>query len=1043
MHLSNFMKKNISTLLISFCMFFAMAQSTPWQAYGPVKFPVNTVGQINGMGRSTQLKFHPSNPAIMYSTSASGGLWISRDTGHNWTVTGTDSFANTKLASVCIDYTNDQIIYIGTGDPNYFYNNIGIYKSTNGGVSFSPSNINIGNRMALELLMSPIDNNTLIAATNDGIWKTTDGGATWTQKQTGVFLDMKFKAVPNSSTLFAATGTQFYKSIDMGETWVLVSSGITIYPDLGDGPGSRIAVTAGDTSMVYLLMLNNGGTIFRSTDNGDNFSLMRSVPDTSIVGYDIDNSGQGNYNMAFTVSNVNPNEVYVTTHCIWRSMNGGAFFTKLTHWPFIVHTDMHQSAFSPYFPTHLFNMNDGGIWMSRDSGVSWKSMNDGYETTEFYHAAQSQVKDFMIGGTQDNGGLYATNGNWFTYQGGDVGTVFYIDYLARQNAYQCENGFNRSPLAGGYDSTYLPTIVKGNDVKMLFNSSNDQAAFASKNEIYRTINLGDPAPTWTQLTSMNKRVMDMESNPIDKDIVYFVTSDAKVFRMDYSLSSFYSYGQLSSTPAGTSVYANILAIKSDTSVLYLSCGNRVYRSSNGGFTWVNFSGTLPSINIINLVQDELSNDESVYLATARGVYYRNSSMTDWQKYSKGLPTVANIVDMMTFDDGSINRSLRVAYFGRGTFSVPYNFSKACTPSPGLSVANSGNDILISWTGSVNTTIAYRRNNVVNWTTINAGVSSSYTVTGLSGCEKYEFRIRTNCPTDSSLWSSSVFINTPGYPLPSIWTAQDIGAVGIAGNVCYDDIDQSYAVTASGEDVWNRSDQFYFVHTPITGDIEASCRVTAIGNHYGWAKAGLMIRESLDPDSKHSMVCITPGNGVASQFRLNTGDWTDYSGVGGLSTPIYLKITRTDSIIRSYYSFNGIAWLFIREDTFSMNANAYVGLFSVSHENDYLHTAVIDKVELSNHPNLAIQNINNQSTFDLAVFPNPANDFIQLQISANQLDSYQVIITNLMGEVLRKKELLCSSNQALQTIDIKDLKAGMYQVRVASKNFSQVKKFIKY
>lgn len=1037
------MKKNISTLLLTFCVWFLMAQSTPWQAYGPVKFPVNTVGQINGMGRSTQLKFHPSNPSILYSTSASGGFWISRDTGNNWTSTGTDSLPATKLASVCIDYSNDQIIYIGTGDPNYYYNNYGIYKSTNGGISFSPANTNIGNRMAVEILMSPLDHNTLIAATKDGIWKTTDAGATWALKQTGAFLDMKFKAVSNASTLYAVTGTQFYKSIDMGDTWVLVTSGITLYPDLGDGPGSRIAVTKADTNRVYLLMLNNGGTIFRSNDDGNNFSLVRSVPDTSIVGYNISSAGQGSYNMSFTVSNLNPDEMYVTCHCIWRSFNGGAFFEKLTDWPSTVHTDMHQSIFSPYFPNRLYDMNDGGIWQSSDQGVSWKSINDGYETTEFYHAAQSQVKDFMIGGTQDNGGLYATNGNWFTYQGGDVGTAFYIDYLARQNAYQCENGFNRSLLAGGYDSTYLPTIVKGNDVKMLFNSSNEESAFASKNEIYRTLDLSAPSPTWTQLTTMNKRVMDMEHNPIDKDIIYFVTSDNKVFRMDYASTSFSSYGQVSSTPSSTALYANILVMHSDTNIVYVTCGTRVYRSSNGGVTWVNFSGSLPTINIINILQDNLAFDESVYIGTAKGVYYRNNTMSDWQKYSKGLPTIADIVDFMAFDDGSINRSLRVAYFGRGTFSVPYNFSKACATPSGLSATNSGNDVMLTWSASANTSIAYRRNNEVNWTIINAGVRSSYLVTGLSGCEKYEFRIRSNCPTDSSLWGNSEFINTPGYPLPSIWTAQDIGAVGIAGNVCYDDIAKSYAVTASGDDVWNRSDQFYFVHTPITGDIEASCRVTAIGNHYGWAKAGLMIRESLDPDSKHSMVCITPGNGVASQFRLNTGDWTDYSGVGGLSTPIYLKITRTDSIIRSYYSFNGIAWLFIREDTFSMNANAYVGLFSVSHENDYLHTAVIDKVELSNHPNLAIQNINNQATFDLAVFPNPANDFIQLQISANQLDSYQVIITNLMGEVLRKKELLCSSNQALQTIDIKDLKAGMYQVRVASKNFSQVKKFIKY
>lgn len=1037
------MKKRICTLLLLSIGVLVMAQTTPWQALGPIQFPKNTVGQINGMGRATQLKFHPSNPAILYATAATGGLWTSRDTGLTWQATGTDSFARTNLASVCVDYTNDQILYIGTGDPNYYYNYYGVYKSTNGGATWLPANTNIGSRMAVELLMSPLDHNTIIAATNDGIWKTTNGGATWTVKQSGSFVDMKFKPVLNSSTIYASTFTQFFKSEDMGESWTAVSSGITIFPDLGDGNGTRIAVTKADTSMVYFLMLNNGGSLFKSRDNGNNFSLVRSVPDTSIVGYDIGSPGQGNYNMSFTVSNLDTNEVYVNTHCIWRSLCGGAYFEKLTAWPWIVHTDMHQSVFSPYFPDRLYNINDGGIWISTTQGVDWKPINDGFSCTEFYHAGQSALKNFMIGGTQDNGGLYCNNNNWFTYQGGDVGSTFYIDNLPRQNSYQCETGFHFSLLQGGYDSTYLPTVVKGNDVKMVFSREDDKLAFASKSEIYRTNDISATPIVWTTTTAINKKVMDMRLNPLDRNILYFVTADAKVWRMnDATIPGTSSYYMLSAAPASTSLYANILPIRSDTTVLYLTCGNKVYRSNTSGATWTNITGSLPSVNIINILNDELSSDESVYLCTAAGVYYRNMTMPDWQKYSKGLSKVADIVDFMAFDDGSVNRSLRVAYFGRGTFSVGYNLVKSCLPSAGLTATNSGNNVLLNWSSTVNTSIAYRKESEVKWTTLEAGVANSYLLTGLHGCEKYEIRIRTRCASDTSLWSGSVFISTPGYPLPAIWTYGDIGAVGLAGDVCYDAVTNTYAVTGSGDDVWNTSDQFFYMHTPVTGNVEATCRVVGIGNHYGWAKAGWMIRETLDPDSKHAMVALTPGNGVANQWRSLTADWSSNFNLGPVNAPVYIRLSRADSIFRTYYSYDNLNWIFIAEETINMNNDAFVGLFSCSHENDYLHTAIFDKVSLTNHPNLAIANLKNPESFNVLVYPNPAKDVLQVSIDGSISSKYEITISDLVGHLIQQQQINGNAAQTLQTIDISHLAAGIYQIEVRSAHGRVVEKFIK-
>ena len=146
------MKKYIYTILLLGVLNnlgFAQGAMGTWTNLGPVEFPTNVSGQVNGMGRVCQIKFHPTLPNKIYAVSASGGLYISLDTGKNWTVTpGTEHMPGNACASVCIDYTNDNILYLSTGDPNYYGDDFGIWKSTDGGATFSPSNTNIGNRMA-------------------------------------------------------------------------------------------------------------------------------------------------------------------------------------------------------------------------------------------------------------------------------------------------------------------------------------------------------------------------------------------------------------------------------------------------------------------------------------------------------------------------------------------------------------------------------------------------------------------------------------------------------------------------------------------------------------------------------------------------------------------------------------------------------------------------------------------------------------------------------------------------------------------------------
>src|SRR4051812_27458577 len=107
-------------ILILFSKIADSQISGNWSLVGPDLFPTNVSGQVNGIGRVCQIKFHPSDPQTMYAASASGGLWITSDNAQTWQKLGTDFLPHTACASVCIDYTNDSIIYLGTGDPNYY-----------------------------------------------------------------------------------------------------------------------------------------------------------------------------------------------------------------------------------------------------------------------------------------------------------------------------------------------------------------------------------------------------------------------------------------------------------------------------------------------------------------------------------------------------------------------------------------------------------------------------------------------------------------------------------------------------------------------------------------------------------------------------------------------------------------------------------------------------------------------------------------------------------------------------------------------------------
>ncbi|HXC04282.1 MAG TPA: discoidin domain-containing protein [Bacteroidia bacterium] len=696
-------------LIIAFLVYGSSSNaqiSANWKLTGPVKFPVNSSGQVNGLGRVSQVVFDPVDTSRLYAASASGGVYISSDGAKTWHVTpGTDKLPGMSCASLCVDYTNNNILYLGSGDANYYNNSFGIWKSTNGGTTWNPSNATIGNRLAVNILMDPTNHLTIIAATNDGIWKSTDGGVTWAEKQTGGdFREMKFNT-GNANTLYAVTSTSFYRSTDMGETWTLITL------PASNTSGGRIGVSNADANRVYVTFVGNysgnlSTPVYKSTDGGLTFTTVKPANTYNLNGYTETQSGQGNYNYTMTVDPLNANNVWICGHCVFKSTDGGTTWSRQTSWAIQMHTDMHQVVYSPHNASKLFNANDGGVWTNTDggTGITWVPVCDGLDCTEYYHAAQSPIKkDRVSAGAQDNGELYYNATTWYTNRGGDWGQQIAFDYLNTDWVYypndnNTTGASRRIGMTGSSQTLGIPFPVTWS-TPICFETTPLQTntAFAASADVWISTNLTSNPPTWTQVTSVNETFKALCISPADANVVYGVTVSGKVFRCDNGLSTSPTFAQVSTSPTAPSSKASIAVMKAAPSVVYMSCNSQVYRSADKGVTWTNVTSGLPSTNFIKMCHDIYSTNESIYIANGVGaVYYKNSTLSSWTNYSQGLPTIASARDFMIYNDGDYaNSILRLGYFGRGVWEtllvsptpgpLPAFLSTSATICPGSSV----------------------------------------------------------------------------------------------------------------------------------------------------------------------------------------------------------------------------------------------------------------------------------------------------------------------------------------------------------------------
>jgi len=677
------------------------AQSTAnWTPSGPS----TSAGGYAGLGRINCMAFHLTDPNTFWVGTPAGGLWKTTNGGINWT-TNTDNFPVLGISDIAVHPTNSNIMYVATGDGEVAVSltsigattggdtkSIGVLKSTDAGATWSYTGLNwvvSDSKLIRRLIINPSNPQILIAATSDGIWRTIDGGTSWTNTQTGYFMDLEYK--PGDPTIVYATtydnsgNAKIYRSINSGSTWSLITT-------LANVTRINLAVSANSPSLVDALCANTAlglAGLWYSVDSGNSFSqYLVGTNSNNYLDWSYNASGaggQGNYDLAYALNPTNAYDIWLGGINTWNSTNGGANWNIKTMWkptnpnnvP-VVHADKHFIAFHPLVPGTMFECNDGGLYKTTNGGTSWTDLTNGMQISQLYRigVSQSQSNPGVICGLQDNGTKLNNGSNWQDIYGGD-GLECLFDGSTNTKYYSYVNGqFYKNLYVDISINIPLLTVEKNSQggpdgawvTPLIMHPTNTSTLYSGFKRIYKTTNKGD---TWVAispqlLTTENFRFMAVA--PSNPNTIYATTFNKIYSTTDGGINwSSNTPSPIITTPSLK--ISNIIVYPNNSQNIIITMSgytadSKVFFSSDGGATWVNYSGSLPNVPVNCIVYKQGSNEE-LYIGTDIGVFYTDGTMNTWIPYQTGLPNVV-VTDL---EISYYDNKLWAGTFGRGLWNT--------------------------------------------------------------------------------------------------------------------------------------------------------------------------------------------------------------------------------------------------------------------------------------------------------------------------------------------------------------------------------------
>lgn len=661
-------------------------------------------GPVNIGGRITDIEFNPLNHDIVYCSAATGGVFKSTDKGETWSPIF-DEQAFLSIGDIAVDPENPDIIYVGTGEANGGHNNLpggGLFKSTDAGNTWFPTGLDSTETIG-RIIINPSDPNEVFAAAvgsyftpthQRGVFRSTDGGSTWTQSlfvsdSTGAIdivmdpsnpdflLAAMWERVrrPNQSRLYGPS-SGIYKSTDNGDTWELLGPS-TGLPDASSMDVGRIGLALSKTNPAISYALYNDGAVYiglyKTTNYGNNW--INADPDFEIT------NGVSNFSWYFGQVRINPSDpdkIYVMDVGFMRSSDGGA------NWDlsYQTHVDHHALAFDPVDPNYLINGDDGGIYISTNGGISWSGPKE-MPNTQFYEIGLDYNNPLKLyGGTQDNNTIRTQTGNlndWHPLIGGD-GFYVIVDFTNPDIIYaESQNGYLQKSTDGGNNFDYARNGINQNEptnwsTPVIMDPNNHNVLYYGTDRVYRTTN---GASNWTAVSpdlsdgipgTRLGTVTTIDVAATNSDVIYAGTDDSHVWVTT-------DYGSNWTDISGPLPYRWVTRVKADPNnenIVYATFSglrwhdpqSHVFKSTNMGAEWTDISSNLPDAPVNAFAVD--NNDPNrLYLGSDVGAFMSFNGGTSWQPIAGGLPVVS-VYDMKIHP---VENYLAIGTHGRSMYKI--------------------------------------------------------------------------------------------------------------------------------------------------------------------------------------------------------------------------------------------------------------------------------------------------------------------------------------------------------------------------------------
>ena len=307
----------------------------------------------------------------------------------------------------------------------------------------------------------------------------------------------------------------------------------------------------------------------------------------------------------------------------------------------------------------------------------------------------------------------------------------------------------------------------------------------------------------------------------------------------------------------------------------------------------------------------------------------------------------------------------------------------------------------------------------NWTALGGSQTISMNTNTYVGLAVTSHNYGTPC--------TGTFTKVSLVSLPRPWLTADIGNVGVTGSAIYPN--GVFTLFGSGSDIGYASDAFRYVYLTDSGDCDVAAQVLTVGNTDPLAKAGVMIRETLDTNAANVATVVTPGSGISFQFRTNTGGFTGFASNPGGQAPYWVRAVLTGNTFAGYGSADGINWTQVgNTQIIGMITNGYyIGLPLTSHNTGYLSTATFSSVMVGTNLD---NGTGTASPINLTLMTSPAGSVIIKWLYTGNLNGVSLFFTpSLTPPIIWTpvtNSLVLSSNQWFVTLPT-GTNAGFYRL----------------